>query len=205
MVPVTRSSSARLAQVLERDGLLLVHDAMLPSATAVVVGEPFGGSWWAHPQTHEIFDALQPCYRDATRVKLVVGKVTLVHRRLWPALVAVGSARRAWQMDGLADGSRAMLVRVGRFRRRVAADDLPGPTPSKRAVVELEQRLLVHVADVHTESGVHAKRFESWATFRRRHAVSDLPSASDAMAAFEQIVAPWPPSGRSRPLLPWMT
>jgi hypothetical protein len=63
----------------------------------------------------------------------------------------------------------------------------------------------VHVADVHTESGVHAKRFESWATFRRRHAVSDLPSASDAMAAFEQIVAPWPPSGRSRPLLPWMT
>jgi hypothetical protein len=43
MVPVTRSSSARLAQVLERDGLLLVHDAMLPSATAVVVGEPFGG------------------------------------------------------------------------------------------------------------------------------------------------------------------
>jgi hypothetical protein len=201
---VARSSATRLAQVLERDGLLLVHDAVLPSATAVVVGEAFGGSWWAHPQAHQIFDALQPCYRDATRVKLVVEKVTLVHRRLWPALVAVGSARRTWQLDGLADESRSMLARIGRYRRLVAADDLPGPTPSKRAVAELERRLLVHVEDVHTDAGTHAKQFESWATFRRRHAVDDPPAAREAMTMFEEIVTSWPPSGRRRPVLPWL-
>jgi hypothetical protein len=45
-----------------------------------------GGSWWAHPQSHAIYRALQGvrASRDVMACRLVAGKVTLVHRRLWP-------------------------------------------------------------------------------------------------------------------------
>lgn len=54
-----------------------------------VAGAPIRGSWWAHPKSHEIF-ALTRAIRDSKQVlvcRLVSGKITFVHRRLWPALV----------------------------------------------------------------------------------------------------------------------
>ena len=47
------------------------------------------GSWWAHPKGHEIF-RLSRAIRGSADVlvcRLVDGKITYVHRRLWPALV----------------------------------------------------------------------------------------------------------------------
>jgi hypothetical protein len=63
----------------------------VPSVAELVAGEPIRGSWWSHPASHEIFDALnQLCASpDVVRMRLLDGKVTLVHRRLWPALVRV--------------------------------------------------------------------------------------------------------------------
>jgi hypothetical protein len=41
--------------------------------------------------------------------------------------------------------------------------DSPG-----EAARQLQRRLLVHADEVHTESGAHAKRLESWARWARR-------------------------------------
>jgi hypothetical protein len=194
--------------VLEQDGILLEHDAVLPCATALVVGEPVRGSWWAHPKAHEIYDGLQPLHDVATRVKLVVGKATLVHRRLWPALVAVGRSRQAWQLDELSPTAAMVLDSIARRRRPVWVQEAAPALDSRRrqeTVRELERRLLVHTQEMHTETGAHRKTIETWATFRRRGQVaSPLPTATESKRVFEAIVADWPDPGQRVPILPWL-
>jgi hypothetical protein len=61
----------------------------VPSLAAAIAGEPIRGSWWKHPKTRQIFRCTR-AVRDSKQVlvcRLVGGKVTYVHRRLWPALV----------------------------------------------------------------------------------------------------------------------
>jgi len=74
-------------QTPSRLGLLLETDARLPSVASLIAGEPIRGSWWAHARAHEIFAALGQFddHRDAMFTKLISGKVTLVHRKLWLA------------------------------------------------------------------------------------------------------------------------
>ena len=61
----------------------------VPSVAEAIAGEPVRGSWWAHPKSREIFEVTR-AIRDSDDVlvcRLVKGKITFVHRRLWPALV----------------------------------------------------------------------------------------------------------------------
>jgi hypothetical protein len=60
-----------------------------PNVPTLVVGEPITGSWWGHPDHDEIFRVLNEATASdqVVRLKIVDGKVTLVHRRIWPALV----------------------------------------------------------------------------------------------------------------------
>jgi hypothetical protein len=61
----------------------------VPNLAERVVGRPIRGSWWAHPKGKEIF-WLTRAVRDAPEVlvcRLIDGKITYVHRRLWPPLV----------------------------------------------------------------------------------------------------------------------
>lgn len=63
----------------------------VPSLAAAIAGGPIRGSWWSHARGREIF-ALTRAVRDCSDVlvcRLVDGKITYVHRRLWPALVRV--------------------------------------------------------------------------------------------------------------------
>ncbi len=63
--------------------------ATVPSLAHVVAGEPLKGSWWAHPKGDEIF-RLSRAIRSSPDVlvcRLIDGKITYIHRRLWPALV----------------------------------------------------------------------------------------------------------------------
>ena len=64
-----------------------------PNLAECVAGETIKGSWWAHPKSHEIFRAAEAvCDNpDVLVCKLVDGKITYVHRRLWPALVRLAS------------------------------------------------------------------------------------------------------------------
>ena len=63
----------------------------VPSLTAAIVGEPIRGSWWGHPQSNQIFKVTR-AVRESDSIlvcRLANRKVTLVHQRLWPAVVRV--------------------------------------------------------------------------------------------------------------------
>jgi len=69
--------------------VLVAARGRVPRLVEAIVGKPIRGSWWAHPRSQEIFAVLQALERsgDLLLCRLVDGKVTMVHRRLWPALV----------------------------------------------------------------------------------------------------------------------
>jgi hypothetical protein len=159
--PVIERYVARALRELERDGLMLETDAKLPSLVALVAGGPVQGSWWGHPLGHTIFAAGEALYDhpDVLLVKLVSGKATWVHRRLWRPLLAVALSGEGWQLDGLSEEARRLLVRV---RREVSVAASGDP------VLELETRLLVRAAQVHTEGGRHAKSLETWQRWAER-------------------------------------
>jgi hypothetical protein len=59
------------------------------SLAEAIAGAPIRGSWWAHPKANDIF-LCSRAIRESANVlvcRLAGGKVTYVHRRLWPALV----------------------------------------------------------------------------------------------------------------------
>ena len=61
----------------------------VPSLAEAIAEGPIKGSWWSHPKGKEIF-ALTRAVRDSNDVlvcRVAKGKVTFVHRTLWPALV----------------------------------------------------------------------------------------------------------------------
>jgi hypothetical protein len=75
--------------LVEHGMLLASARGPIPNVAEIVAGEPIKGSWWGHPAGHDIFDVLNELAAspDVVRLRLVRGKVTLVHRRVWPALV----------------------------------------------------------------------------------------------------------------------
>lgn len=77
----------------------------VPSVAEAVVGQPIVGSWWAHPKGRAIFAALSEIddSDDVRCFKLVNGKVTFVHRRIWPALVRLAT-------DGILDPARVASI-----------------------------------------------------------------------------------------------
>jgi hypothetical protein len=65
----------------------------VPSLAEWIAGGPIRGSWWGHPRNRAIFRATR-AMRDSRQVlvcRAVAGKITFVHRRLWPALVRLAS------------------------------------------------------------------------------------------------------------------
>jgi hypothetical protein len=93
-----------MAALAEHGVLLESGRGPVPNVAELVAGEPVAGRWWAHPAADRVFDAVNvlAASPDVARLRLVGGKVTLVHRRLWPAL-----ARLA---DGIDPGRLAAVV-----------------------------------------------------------------------------------------------
>jgi hypothetical protein len=118
-----------MAALIEHGMLLESARGPLPNVAEMIAGEPIRGSWWSHPAGHAIFAALNSLAEspDVVRTRLVNGKVTLVHRRLWPAMVR---AADRLPLDGLAaireehTTSGAHRVREQPFPTWVPADVL---------------------------------------------------------------------------------
>jgi hypothetical protein len=83
-------TTAQALAFVKRHGIVLESArGPVPSLAAKVAGEPMRGGWWSHPKGHEIF-VLSRAIRESPEVlvcRIVGGKVTYVHRRLWPAMV----------------------------------------------------------------------------------------------------------------------
>jgi hypothetical protein len=83
-------TAAQALAFVKRHGIVLESArGPVPSLAAKVAGAPMDGGWWSHPKGKEIF-LLSRVVRESPHVlvcRLVGGKVTYVHRHLWPALV----------------------------------------------------------------------------------------------------------------------
>ena len=195
---MTSELSRRILRAVDDQGVLLVHDRVLPSVTGLVVGEPIAGSWWSHPMANAIYTALGELDDAVATVKLVTKKDTLVARSLWPDLVAIGQARSEAQLRGLGPASLDLL------------DDIEaavGPLIVDRSQADLAKdlalRLLVIADEVHTDAGHHAKAYSSWSRWATTRAVAGTDGdAERARRRFEDCVASWPATKRSK-LLPW--
>lgn len=80
------------ARFVRTHGVVLESGAgPVPSLANAIAGEAIRGSWWGHERSREVF-ALTRSIRDDPDVlvcRLIDGKITYVHRRLWAALVRV--------------------------------------------------------------------------------------------------------------------
>ncbi|HEV2386209.1 MAG TPA: hypothetical protein VGS20_03035 [Candidatus Acidoferrales bacterium] len=195
--------------------MLLLADNRLPSVARLVTGEPIRGSWWAHPQSHAIFQASSRLagHRDVLKAKLIGGKVTFIHRDLWPALYAVGTAREAWQISKLSRSASSLLARVRRagvvrIDQLARASGMAGAAAASArelsaAARELEARLLIYAEPFHSGAGMHSKRLESWAHWARRARLPRrVERPAEARQQIEQAAARLVGRRESR-LLPW--
>jgi len=89
---------------VEKHGVVLESaNGPVPSLVKAITGGKIKGSWWAHPRGKEIF-GITRAVRDSEQVlvcRLIGGKVTFVHQRLWPALARCSKRFRPDQISQL--------------------------------------------------------------------------------------------------------
>jgi len=107
-----------------------------PNLAEAIAGEPIRGSWWKHKQGRSIFRATR-AVRDCDEIlvcRLIDGKITYVHRRLWPAIVRLANSLDKKTLAALQEEhtpSGAHSVRTIPFPRwvplevRQAAENIP--------------------------------------------------------------------------------
>ncbi len=80
--------------LVEQHGIVL-ESAKGPaqSLASEIAGEEIQGSWWGHGEAEQIWSLTRRLRgsEDILVCRLIGGKVTYVHRRLWPALVRLAS------------------------------------------------------------------------------------------------------------------
>src|SRR5437867_4437914 len=102
---------------VKRHGVVLqAARGPVPSLAQAIAGGPIRGSWWAHAKGRIIFQATQTiCQSPEVLVcKLIDGKVTYVHRRLWPALVKLAPRFRKAQLAKVWDEHTASGAHASR-------------------------------------------------------------------------------------------
>jgi hypothetical protein len=77
----------------------------VPNLAEAVAGGPIAGSWWTHPKRQTIFRVTRGIREspDVLVCRLVHGKITYVHRRLWPALVRLARSLARTNLAALAE------------------------------------------------------------------------------------------------------
>jgi len=197
---------------LKESGLLLESDPRLPSVSTIITGSSLHSSWWSHPLAHTIFhvNGQLEDHPDVLVAKLVAGKVTFVHKKLWPEILVIGMAREQWQTNALSAPALALLDMID-AKGCVRTDDLILPdssTSSKPkpgdAARELERKLLVKAAQFHTGSGAHAKFLETWEHWTKRIGFAAQPlSVAEAKKKMEVRLRKLNEQFKGTARLPW--
>jgi hypothetical protein len=193
---------------LQKFGLLLLSDPKLPSVAGIVAGEPIRGSWWGHPRVNEIFRTTQylSSRSDVLVTKLIFGKVTFLHLKLWPAFLTIARSHQSWQKEGLSQSARSLLGKVNR-QGVVRADRLSTSITKQigNTVRELERRLLIYAEEFHSEIGTHVKMLESWDHWidRKKYKLNKL-SLLAARNRLEEICETFSRRSGTIGKLPWV-
>jgi hypothetical protein len=130
-------NAAQALDLIGRHGVVCesARRGAIPALADAIAGEAIRGNWWSHPKSREIF-AITRAVRDMPQIlvcRLVDGKITFVHERLWPAFVR------------LAD--RFSHVRLARVREEHAAsgkhvlEEIPFPDWVPRPVAQAGRNL----------------------------------------------------------------
>lgn len=212
--PVTKQMSANPRQQfnkvfpqLEKLGLLLLSDSFFPNVYQLISGDSRKGSWWGAEEAHTIFavNEMLEDHRDVLVMKLVSGKVTFVHREIWAQIYSIGVAREDWQMKKLSSAAKLLLEALdkeGTLQTNKLNKSF-GPKPGD-SVRELEQRLLVHAAQVHSESGAHTKVLQTWDRWAKEKEFRERPKDPEGARLFlDERVTIINESNRASGTLPW--
>jgi hypothetical protein len=151
---------------------LLRRERVLPLRALVeaIAGEPVAGSWWGHPRGKEIYNASAALASSPeTLVTRYDGRITYVHRSLWPAFarVVTDPEWRAGRIAALPEDAAALLGAIAR--------DGEARNPPRKAREALERRLLVATEEVH--EGRHVVVLRPW-----RLPVETAGTIEDALA-----------------------
>jgi len=98
---------------------------LAPSLAATIAGEPIRGSWWKHRKASQIF-CCSRAVRDSKEIlvcRLLGGRVTYVHRRLWPALVKLQDQFDRKQLSAIRE------VHTPQGKHEIAEMAFPGWVP----------------------------------------------------------------------------
>jgi hypothetical protein len=129
------TSRQALAFVRKHGVVLETAHGSVPSLAEAIAGEPIRGGWWSHPKGRAIF-AITRAIRDCDDVlvcRWIDRKITLVHRRLWPALVRAA--------DRLPVDRLARVREVHTSAGRHVAKELPFPAWVPSSVREVARGL----------------------------------------------------------------
>lgn len=196
-------------RLLREYGMLLESDLTLPSLSGLILGASVRGSWWGHPARHSVFRLTRKMmrHRDVVVTKLVSGKVTYVHRRFWPAILALGRTHKSWQLMDLSRDAQQLLHLVKK-ELELRTDHITWKRRAHnvgRTVRELERRILVHTEEFHTSGGAHAKRVETWQHWAKKVGLKGQSvTAAQAERDLEGVVREWNERFGGKGKLPWL-
>ena len=124
-----------------------------PTLVVRIVGGPIHGSWWGHPMGHEIYALTNKI--DESKAVLVCtlasGKITYVHRRLWPAFVRMAGKFPDHSLDKV----QQIHLPSGRHQRQ----DIQFPDWVPKTVLDSARRL--STPDASAEIEVWLQRYGS--------------------------------------------
>lgn len=112
-----------------------------PSLAERVAGERIAGSWWGHPKGHEIFELTRKVHdsRAVLICTLAKGRITYIHRRLWPYFICLASRFPTHSLDRV----REVHLPTGRHKR----EDILFPEWVPTEVMQMAKILSVKEAE----------------------------------------------------------
>jgi hypothetical protein len=140
------TAEAAIAWVKKHGIALESGHGPVPNLAEEITGEPIKGSWWGHKLGMHIYEVSRVVRKspEVLVCKMIDGKITYIHQRLWPALVRLSDRFDAKKLTAIHERHTATGT------HRVDSEPYPNwvPKPILDAAkaldpVEAEQQLAV--------------------------------------------------------------